>query len=65
LHSRGRRIFDPFQTILQQFVNIRFNTYQRGKVSGEQMGTVIDEVWKKGVSIENSVRTLKDTGIFS
>lgn len=35
------------------------------KVSGVHLGTVIGEVWKEGVSIENSVRMFKDTGIFS
>ena len=51
LHSCGRRIFGPFQTFLQQFMNIRFNTYQGGKVSGVHLGTVIGEVWKQGVSV--------------
>jgi hypothetical protein len=34
-------------------------------MSGVHLGTVIGEVWKKGASAENSMRTLKATGIFS
>ena len=62
-HPRDRRIFGLFKICLQQYVNLRFNTYQSRKVLGVHLGTVISEVWKKGASTANSVSAFKATGI--